>query len=240
MKINKRLASSISCLVLSLIVMRAEAQNVLYRLELIRTEDGRAASYLDTHRSMAEAGFFAGWSVQKPFIGELLQGNHWEIFSLHPMISYGAYFSSDSLVKRREAHGKFSAQVTTLAEMAEFKEDLFVAGPPLKELNQLFAQHRYMYLQEYTLQAAAKNKVMELVNELAVIQTELGQSKWYLLAADAGSDTDLVIMAFYESSSSALQEHLASQKNPKITAITKQIRQLTLKQVSSLVKLNPQ
>ncbi len=240
MKFNNSSAKLISWLILTFLIVQANAQPVLYRLELIKTEGGRVASFLETHKAMAQANFFDGWSVQEPHVGQLIQGNHWEIFSLHPMISYGAYFSPNSLTKRREAHGQHHTQVAMLADMAEFKEDLFVVGPPLEVMNPLFKQHPYLYVQEYQLQAAAKKKVQALIDKLVVIQKDLKQPLWHPLFADAGSDTDLVILSFHGSMSEALQAHSNAQKNPSAAKIIQQIKQLALNQVTSLVALEPQ
>ncbi len=121
--------------------------STLYRIQTFRAAPGALLEFIEINRTLANEGFYEGWSETAPFMARHSQGDQWDIMLIHPMISYGAYFAADKLTIRRQAHGKFARHLERLEEITSFKEDLFAAGPGLEILAQEFKDRNFLHIE---------------------------------------------------------------------------------------------
>ncbi|MFQ5529656.1 MAG: hypothetical protein ACE5FP_04840 [Gemmatimonadota bacterium] len=112
------------------------AADTVYRTVLLRAAPGALDALLDLYRARRPVYDEAG--VEQPVLMRHSQGDQWDLLVLFPIAGLAEYFSEDHLV-RLEAAGNTaglseSGFQDSLRVLTVFREEVFVAGPPLEEL----------------------------------------------------------------------------------------------------------
>ena len=173
--------------------------NTLYRIQLYRAAPGALLEFIAINQSLEEQGFYRDWSPRAPFMARHSQGDQWDIMLIQPMLSYGAYFTTDKIRLRRAAHEKFAAPLSRLEAITSFKEDLFAAGPALERLEREFKQKDFLHIEIFYALAGKKDELIaqrRMENEyLKGVKRRPNE----LFVVDGGGDADVITIGFYDS-----------------------------------------
>jgi hypothetical protein len=132
-----------------------------------------------------------------PFILRHTQGDHWDLMLIEPWGSFQEYLSPERLAKRQAAVQEMAMLGRWLDDAPAFREDLFALGPPLGELQKLFAEAGFYHVEMFY---ALPYKRAELIEQRKMENDYLartGQPRNTIWVGISGSDVDVFTIGFY-------------------------------------------
>ncbi len=116
------------------------AQSTLYRAEFVQAAPGRLLELIDLYQGRRPA--YDAATEPRPLVLRHSQGDRWDLLLLVPLGDV-TYFSPDRAARRERAWagtGMSRAEFErTLRELVAWREELYVRGPALEEVNRDFA-----------------------------------------------------------------------------------------------------
>jgi|SRR5229473_829153 len=113
----------------------AQQGRYLYKTTLVQAAPGKILELIDLFKTISDERKQAG--TQSPLWMRHSQGDRWDLLLLFPMGSYGEYYE-EGTVARREKSEQLSKSAQKLKQDIAWQEDVFVYGPPLKNVRRAF------------------------------------------------------------------------------------------------------
>lgn len=126
----------------------APAQSTLYRAEFVQAAPGRLLDLIDLYQGRRPA--YDAAAEPRPLMLRHSQGDRWDLLLLVPLGDV-TYFSADRAARRERvwsgsgmARAEFDRK---LRELVAWREELYVQGPPLEEVNRAFAAAGFAHIE---------------------------------------------------------------------------------------------
>jgi hypothetical protein len=175
-------------------------QTYLYKTTFIRAAPGKLLDLIDLLKEQMEVHDAAG--DKRPFWWRHTQGDQWDLMMLYPMGSFAEYYSKARIQHRTQAQA-----VSSLPQL-EFKkrfqedvawyEDLFVMGPPLEIVEDVFKDTSFYHCEIFI---ALPGKHAELFKEREMENAYLrgiGRPQNLIFTRDQGASWDLYTLGCYK------------------------------------------
>lgn len=135
----------------------------LYKTLLIRAAPGSLLEVIDRYK--ARMPVFDAAGAERPFIMRHSQGDQWDLMLLFPIESFSAYYSPQRIT-RREAAGRDAGATDeeferTLGEHIAWREETFVAGPPLDVVKTAFAENTFYHVEMFIAIAGKRAELLK-------------------------------------------------------------------------------
>src|SRR5712692_98706 len=109
----------------------AGAESYLYRATLVQAAPGKLLDLIDTYKAFFPILTASG--DEPPIWMRHSQGDRWDLLLLFPLESSAEFFRSERIA-RREKTSAVPQALARLRDLTAWQEDVFVEGPPVKEL----------------------------------------------------------------------------------------------------------
>lgn len=128
-------------------VVAAAGESYLYRAELIQAAPGKLLELMDLCQTRAATLEAAGEPA--PLWMRHSQGDHWDLLLLFPMGSYTDYCGAARVAMRGKADHSVPGLAEKITADIAWREDLFVFGPSLDAVKQVFAQAKFFHIEMF-------------------------------------------------------------------------------------------
>lgn len=171
----------------------------LYRTLMVRAAPGRLLELIDLFQERAPVYVAAG--EQPPLMMRHSQGDQWDLLLLYPMDSFDDYFSAERSARRAVAateSGMSDAEFkSAVDELASWREDLFVLGPPLEEVRSAFADNAYYHVEMFIALPGKREALLEERRMENVYLAGIERPLNLIFTRAAGARWDLYTIGFY-------------------------------------------
>lgn len=167
----------------------------LYKAKLVQAGPGTLLELIDLYKSLMPS--FATAGDETPLWIRHSQGDQWDLMIFFPMGSYREFYHPDRIARREKALPSMKETVQKIAEAIAWQEDLFVYGPPLKDLRESFAKSSFFHVEMFVALAgkqAALYKEREMEN--AYLKA-LKRPENYIFVRDQGASWDLFTLGTF-------------------------------------------
>jgi hypothetical protein len=171
----------------------------LYKTTFVRAAPGKLLDLIALYKSRFPVWDTAG--DKRPFWWRHTQGDQWDLMLLFPMGSYTEYFSKEMSGRREKA-----AEAASLSEKdfldklnacSAWREDIFVYGPALEEVEKAFADTAYYHI-EIFISLPGKQKELFKEREMEnIYQVTTGRPENLIFVRDQGAAWDLFTLGCY-------------------------------------------
>ncbi|PWT89249.1 MAG: hypothetical protein C5B55_11700, partial [Blastocatellia bacterium] len=170
----------------------ASAPTYLYKAKLVQAAPGKLLEVIELYKSSLTE--YRNGGDEQPLMMRHSQGDHWDLLLLIPMKSYADYYSPERVSKRMQI---LKASEDKLDALIAWQEDVFVYGPPLAELQKVFASSAFFHVEMFD---ALAGKKAELFKEREMENTYLKALKRpenLIFVRDQGASWDLFTIGTY-------------------------------------------
>ncbi len=171
----------------------------LYKAVLLRASPGSLLEVIDTYRD--RRSYHEAVGDHPPFIMRHSQGDHWDLMVIFPMGSFARYYQRERVTRRervaRETAHTLGAFDGKARRHVAWREEVFVAGPPLEEVAAAFGGGEFYHVEMFIV----------LPGKYADLKREREMENAYLAALDrpenlifervAGAAWDLFTIGVY-------------------------------------------
>jgi hypothetical protein len=175
-------------------------QSYLYKTTFIRAAPGKLLDLIDLLKERMQMYDASG--DKRPFWWRHTQGDQWDLMMLYPMESYTEYYSKERTKRRTQAQigSSLSQQEfkTRFQEDVSWYEDMFVMGPPLKIVEEVFKNTSFYHCEIFI---ALPGKHAELFKEREMENAYLfniGRPQNLIFTRDQGASWDLYTLGCYK------------------------------------------
>ena len=189
-----------SAIVLSAQEISSAPPSYLYKTTFLRAAPGKLIELIDLLKSRMTVYDAAG--EERPLWWRHTQGDQWDLMLLLPMGSYAEYYSAERIAKRKAAadasplsQNNFLDRLNTCTS---WKEDLFVAGPPLETVKPAFQAAAYYHIE---IMVSLPGKQEELRRERereSLYQSGIGRPGLLIFVRDQGASWDIFTLGCYK------------------------------------------
>ena len=170
----------------------ASAPSYLYKTKLVQAAPGKLLDLIDLQKSSLIEYKNAG--DEQPLMMRHSQGDRWDLLLLIPMKSYADYYSPDRVAKRTQVMKENREKIDALIA---WQEDVLVFGPPLTELQKLFASSAFFHVEMFDALAGKQSELFrEREMENAYLKA-LKRPENLIFARDQGASWDLFTIGAY-------------------------------------------
>lgn len=172
----------------------AQEQKYLYRATLLQAAPGRLLELISFCKSKEKSDIKAG--DQPSLVIRHSQGDKWDLLLLFPMDSYSEYYQSGRIQAREEAD-RAARRLMTFSPLVAWREDVFVYGPPLNDLQKAFAAGTFYHVE---MMEALPGRLADLRKEREMenaYQKELKRPENFIFVRDQGAAWDIFTIGVY-------------------------------------------
>ncbi len=173
----------------------AAAEESLYRVITIRAAPGEFAGWLDQCAAIRAAYLERGDDA--PFVLRHTQGDHWDLMFIEPWGSFEEYLAPERMARRHSATETMEMLSRWLDDAPAFREDLFALGPPVEELEKLFAQSGFYHVEMFHALPYKKAELLEQRRMENDYLARTGQPTNTIWKGLSGSDVDAFTIGFH-------------------------------------------
>jgi hypothetical protein len=172
----------------------AGAEGYLYRAALVQAAPGKLLELIDTYKAFFPA--LAASGDEPPIWMRHSQGDRWDLLLLFPMESSAEYFRSVRIA-RREKNPSVAQTIARLRDLTAWQEDVFVEGPPVKELRVRAEKAGFFHVEMFEVLAGRRGDLRrEREMENAYLK-RLGRPENAIFLRESGAPWDLFTVGFY-------------------------------------------
>lgn len=189
-------------------------QTYLYKTTFIRAAPGKLLELIDLLKEQMTVHDTSG--DNRPFWWRHTQGDQWDLMMLYPMGGYAEYYSKQRIKRRAQAQAKSSLSQQEFKkrfqEAVSWYEDIFVMGPPLEIVEQVFKDTSFYHCEIFI---ALPGKHAELFKEREMENAylhNLGRPQNLIFTRDQGAAWDLFTLGCYKD----MKQWAASSDMPKV------------------------
>jgi hypothetical protein len=165
---------------------RASAPSYLYKTKLIQAAPGRLLDVIELQKALLTEYRNAG--DEQPLMMRHSQGDRWDLLLLVPMKSYADYYSPERVSKRNQI---LKERQDKLEALVAWQEDVFVYGPPLDEIQKVFASSTFFHVEMFDALAGKQSELFkEREMENAYLKA-LKRPENLIFVRDQGASWDL-------------------------------------------------
>lgn len=173
----------------------AVAEPSLYRVITIRAAPGEFAAWLDQCDDIRAA--YQKRGDRAPFVLRHTQGDHWDLMLIEPWGSFEEYLSPERMAKRNAVAEEMAMLKRWLDDAPAFREDLFALGPPVEELEKLFAENDFYHVEMFHALPYKKGELLEQRRMENDYLARTGRPENTIWTGISGSDVDVFTIGFY-------------------------------------------
>jgi hypothetical protein len=188
-------------------------QTYLYKATFMRAAPGKLLDLIDLFKESMSVYDDSG--DKRPFWWRHTQGDQWDLMMLYPMESYTEYYSKERIKSRTQAQAKSSISQQEFKkrfqEDTSWYEDIFVMGPPLKIVENVFIDTSFYHCEIFI---ALPGKHAELFKQREMENAylyNLGRPQNLIFTRDQGAAWDLFTLGCYKD----MKQWAASSDIPK-------------------------
>jgi hypothetical protein len=175
-------------------------QTYLYKTTFIRAAPGKLLDLID---------LLKGWMVvhdkagdERPFWWRHTQGDQWDLMMIYPMESYAEYYSKNRIEHRTQALASASLSPKEykkrFQEDVAWYEDIFVMGPPLEIVNEVFEDTAFYHC-EIFIALPGKHDALFKEREMENAYLHgIGRPQNLIFTRDQGASWDLYTLGCYK------------------------------------------
>ncbi len=179
-------------LALFTVTASATAPTYLYQTRLVQAAPGKLLEVIELQKSRSAEYRNAG--DEQPFMMRHSQGDRWDLLLLFPMKSYADYYSAERISKRNQI---LKASDNKLDALIAWQEDVFVYGPPLAEVQKVFASSTFFHVEMFDALAGKQSELFkEREMENAYLKT-LKRPENLIFVRDQGAAWDMFTIGAY-------------------------------------------
>lgn len=175
------------------------APATLYRVLMVRAAPGELLDLIDLYK--AEFDLLEAQGVARPFWMRHTQGDHWDLMLIYPLGSFSEYFDPERalrLAEARTADGRTGAQLDRdILGAIAWREDLYVSGPPLAEVESRFAANDFYHVEIFVSLAGKRDALVEEREMENVYLRGVGRPDNLIFVREAGAEWDCFTLGFY-------------------------------------------
>jgi hypothetical protein len=169
----------------------------LYKTTFVRAAPGKLLDLVALYKSRMPIYDASG--DERPLWWRHTQGDQWDLMLLFPMGSYTEYYSKARLARREKAAAALSAKefARKLDACSSWREDVFVAGPPLETVKKAFEGTAYYHIEIFISLPGKQEELCrerEMENMYAVGN---GRPENMIFVRDQGAAWDLFTLGCY-------------------------------------------
>lgn len=181
--------------VLLLFFQQALAETYEYKVVLIRAAPGRLLELIDLLKE--DMSKHASFGLEKPYLMRHSQGDQWDLMMFLPIESMGKYFSDDMRKRRESAVFLDKPYDNIIWDYISFHEELFVNGPAIEDVQQMFDTYDYYHVEMFVALADKRRELLDeriMENDYLV---RIGRRPNLIFNKVAGSRWDNFSVGFY-------------------------------------------
>ncbi len=171
----------------------------LYKTTFVRAAPGRLLELISLFKSQMAVVDASG--DERPFWWRHTQGDHWDLMLLYPIGSYAGYYSEERLNRRKKAAEASSLSqkefLQRLHALSAWREDIFVLGPPLKEVKKAFAGTAYYHIEIFISLPGKQEELFKEREMENIYQVATGRPENLIFVRDQGAAWDLFTLGCY-------------------------------------------
>ena len=175
-------------------------QTYLYKTTFIRAAPGKLLDLIDLLKNRMAVHDKAG--DERPFWWRHTQGDQWDLMMIYPMGSYAEFYSKERIQHRTQAQASASLPPQEFKkrfrEDVAWYEDLFVLGPPLEIVKEVFKDTSFYHCEIFI---ALPGMHTELFKEREMENAYLygiGRPQNLIFTRDQGAAWDLYTLGCYK------------------------------------------
>jgi hypothetical protein len=172
----------------------------LYRTLMVRAAPGALLDLIELFQERVPVYVAAG--ELPPLMMRHSQGDQWDLLLLYPMGSFTDYFSAERVAQRVDAAmeaGMSDAEFEQgLNQLVSWREDLFVEGPPVEEVQRAFADNAYYHVEMFIALPGKREALLEERQMENAYLAGIDRPLNLIFTRVAGADWDLYTIGFYE------------------------------------------
>lgn len=171
----------------------------LYRTLMVRAAPGQLLEVIELLKDRAPAYEAAGG--HPPLMMRHSQGDQWDLLLLYPMGSFADYFSTERRAQRDEAWAASGISDTeferTFNELVSWREDLYVLGPRLEQVQRSFADNAYYHVEMFIALPGKREALLEERRMENAYLAGIDRPLNLIFTRVAGAPWDLYTIGFY-------------------------------------------
>ncbi len=192
----------------------------LYRAVFVRAAPGRLLDLIDHLKLRLDV--LRSYGEPEPLLARHSQGDHWDLLLLEPVASLPAFYSSErkaGLDRAASDAGMTSEEWSRRADpMVAWREELFVAGPPLLEFQERTRGTDFYHLEVFLALAGKRDSLLTQRRMENEFLAAVGRPQNLIFTRETGAAWDLFTLGVYRdlqhyaapSSVSSEEEHAAA------------------------------
>ncbi|MCJ7680113.1 MAG: hypothetical protein MUP70_05255 [Candidatus Aminicenantes bacterium] len=173
-------------------------QTYLYKTTFVRAAPGKLLELIDLLKE--RMAWYDSVGDERPFWWRHTQGDQWDLMMIYPMESYTEYYSKTRVKRRNKSQsGALSPEEiqAKFHECVSWYEDLFVMGPPLDIVEDVFKDTSFYHCEIFI---ALPGKRAELFRQREMENAylrEIGRTQNLIFTRDQGASWDLFTLGCY-------------------------------------------
>jgi hypothetical protein len=190
--------ASLVAAVIALGLTQAE-EGYLYRTLMARAAPGQLLAVIDLLKERAP--IYEAATGHAPLMMRHSQGDQWDLLLLYPMGSFADHFSPE-----RSAQGDHAAAASgmsdveferALNELVSWREELYVMGPPLEQVQRAFAANAYYHVEMFIALPGKREALLEERRMENAYLAGIDRPLNLIFTRVAGAAWDLYTIGFY-------------------------------------------
>jgi hypothetical protein len=168
----------------------------LYRTLLVRAAPGELLQVIDLYKERLPVFDDAG--EERPFIMRHSQGDQWDLLLLFPIGSLSDYFAPERIARRERAAEEAGTDFRrALDQRSAWREELFVAGPPLNVVKRAFAEAGYYHVEMFIALPGKRDELLKERHMENAYLEAIERPQNLIFIRVAGAAWDLYTIGFY-------------------------------------------
>jgi hypothetical protein len=173
----------------------ASAESYLYRATLVQAAPGKLLDLIDAYKVFFPTLTAGG--DEPPIWMRHSQGDRWDLLLLFPMESYAEFFRSERNARRQRDASSVAQALPRLRDLIAWQEDVYVEGPPVKELRARAEKAGFFHVEMFEVLAGRRGDLRrEREMENAYLK-RLGRPENAIFVRESGAAWDLFTVGFY-------------------------------------------
>lgn len=176
------------------------AADTVYRTVLLRAAPGSLDALLELYVSRRPV--YEQARVEPPVLMRHSQGDQWDLMAMFPIGSLSGYFGADRLASLdqagRAAGLSESAFQDSVRSLVAFREEVFVAGPPVQVLREQAADAGLYHIEMFVALAGRYDDLVEQRKMENAYYHATNRDGNLIFVRLAGARWDVITVGFYE------------------------------------------
>ncbi|HTD52634.1 MAG TPA: hypothetical protein VK780_06390 [Thermoanaerobaculia bacterium] len=175
--------------------LAAGAESYLYRATLVQAAPGKLLDLIDAYKAFFST--LAAGGDEPPLWMRHSQGDRWDLLLLFPMESFPEFFRAERIARRQKDASSAPQALARLRDLIAWQEDVFVEGPPVKELRARAEKAGFFHVEMFEVLAGRRGDLRrEREMENAYLK-RLGRPENAIFMRESGAAWDLFTVGFY-------------------------------------------